>query len=126
MNTPFSVDTLARENRQFRHTAGVSEGCRSRHFVPAFYDAATGRSYPSRFADGRPAPLHLLDGTAGTTPESAPALRHAAGMSDDIPQARGRAEALGGVSGFSDPTQGRGPNRLPRLSHAVRAAQVTE
>ena len=62
MNTPFSVDTLARENRQFRHTAGVSQGCRSRHFVPAFYDAATGRSYPSRFADGRPAPLHLLDG----------------------------------------------------------------
>jgi len=47
-------------------------------------------------------------------------------MSDDMPQARGRAEALGGVSGFSDPTQGRRPNRLLRPSHAVSAAQVTK
>jgi hypothetical protein len=68
----------------------------------------------------------LLDGMAGTTPKSAPALRHEARMSDDMPQERGSAEALGGVSGFSDPTQGSGPNRLLRPSHAVSAAHKTE
>lgn len=31
-------------------------------FLPAFLDFATMRIYPSRFADGRLAPIHLLDG----------------------------------------------------------------
>lgn len=31
-------------------------------FRPAFIDAATGTIYESRFADGRRAPFHLLDG----------------------------------------------------------------
>jgi len=40
----------------------VSAANRSYRFIPAFYDAATGQAYRSRFADGRPAPIHLLDG----------------------------------------------------------------
>jgi hypothetical protein len=31
-------------------------------FRPAFLDVATLTIYPSRFADGRAAPIHLLDG----------------------------------------------------------------
>ncbi len=31
-------------------------------FRPAFFDAATGTVYDSCFADGRPAPVHVLDG----------------------------------------------------------------
>ncbi len=62
MNTSYSVDTLARENRKFHNTGGVSAGCRSQRFMPAFFDVATGLSYPSVFTDGSQAPLHLLDG----------------------------------------------------------------
>ena len=53
---------LREQNRRFRGTGGVSRDGRSSGFVPAFFDTLTGTVYPSRFADGRPAPLHLLDG----------------------------------------------------------------
>lgn len=54
---------LQSENRRYFGTGGVSS-CRnrSRGFLPAFRDSATGAVYLSRFADGRPAPFHLLDG----------------------------------------------------------------
>lgn len=57
-----SDQSLVQENREYRGTAGVSEGNRSFGFVPAFLDTRTGNVYRSRFADGRPAPLHVLDG----------------------------------------------------------------
>lgn len=53
---------LKSENRQFRGTGGVSGGSGGVGFRPAFMDAVTRAIYPSRFADGRPAPFHLLDG----------------------------------------------------------------
>jgi hypothetical protein len=62
MKTVFSTETLVQENRQYRNTGGVSAVNRSHRFIPAFYDTATGQAYKSRFADGRPAPIHLLDG----------------------------------------------------------------
>ena len=62
MKATFSKETLAQENRQYANTGGVSAINRSQRFIPAFYDTATGRAYRSRFADGRPAPIHLLDG----------------------------------------------------------------
>jgi hypothetical protein len=40
----------------------VSQENRAYGFLPAFRDARTGVVYLSRFADGRLAPLHLLDG----------------------------------------------------------------
>lgn len=55
-------ETLRQENLAFVGTGGVSEANRSRGFLPAFYDVATGRAEIARFADGRPAPMHLLDG----------------------------------------------------------------
>lgn len=57
-----SPTRLARENTRFAGTGGVSEGNRSLGFRPGFRDSRTGRVYASRFADGRPAPFHLLDG----------------------------------------------------------------
>lgn len=53
---------LRRENRVFEGTGGRSEENRSSGFEPAFLDNETHRIYRSRYADGRPAPCHLLDG----------------------------------------------------------------
>ena len=57
-----STQLLRRENRQFSNTNGVSERNHNRGFVPAFLDTRSGISVVSRYADGRPAPIHILDG----------------------------------------------------------------
>jgi len=54
--------TLRQQNLAFVGTGGVSEANARQGFVPAFYDLMTGRAEIARFADGRPAPMHLLDG----------------------------------------------------------------
>ncbi len=59
MNNP---DTLARENFRYMGTGGVSANNRSQGFVPAFKDTETGIIYRSRFANGMPAPVHMLAG----------------------------------------------------------------
>jgi hypothetical protein len=53
---------LARENVAYRGTGGRSQENAGLGFTPAFLDFATQTIYPSRFADGRLAPFHLLDG----------------------------------------------------------------
>ncbi|MGC1954304.1 MAG: hypothetical protein WA970_17360 [Gammaproteobacteria bacterium] len=53
---------LARENQIFGGTGGVSQGNQQYGFRPAFLEAESGEIYLSRFADGRPAPVHVLDG----------------------------------------------------------------
>ena len=55
-------EVLRQENAAHHGTGGRSEENVSLGFRPAFYDFATQRIYPSRFADGRLAPCHLLDG----------------------------------------------------------------
>ena len=57
-----STQELAQQNRVFRGTGGVSEGNAETGFRPAFFDQSTKTPYLSRFADGRVAPLHVLDG----------------------------------------------------------------
>jgi hypothetical protein len=57
-----SEQTLANENRRFFGTGGRSEENAGLGFLPAFRDQGSGMVYRSRFADGRPAPFHLLDG----------------------------------------------------------------
>ena len=57
-----SEQLLHRQNQQFDGTGGVSENNREMGFVPAFQDTDTDSSVVSRFADGRPAPVHVLDG----------------------------------------------------------------
>jgi hypothetical protein len=57
-----SAAVLGDQNRRFRNTGGRSQENRSEGFRPGYQDTATGHTYLSCFADGRPAPLHLLDG----------------------------------------------------------------
>ena len=54
--------TLQAENVVHAHTGGRSQDNASLGFTPAFLDFETQTVYPSRFADGRLAPFHLLDG----------------------------------------------------------------
>jgi hypothetical protein len=53
---------LQLETQAHRGTGGVSAENRQLGFRPAFRDTATGQTYPSTFADGAPAPSHVLDG----------------------------------------------------------------
>jgi len=53
---------LTVENSRYCGTGGVSSGNRGAGFRPAFMDAGTRAVYLSRFADGRIAPFHILDG----------------------------------------------------------------
>ena len=62
MEYAMTRETLKTENQVFWGTGGRSEENRSIGFRPAFMDIQTSQVYPSRFADGRPAPFHLLDG----------------------------------------------------------------
>ena len=57
-----TVTRLAAQNRRFEGTGGVSGENRTLGFLPAFADICTGAVYLSRFADGRLAPMHLLEG----------------------------------------------------------------
>lgn len=53
---------LSQQNAVFHGTGGVSANNRSLGFQPAFRNKETGLVYASRFADGRLAPIHLMDG----------------------------------------------------------------
>jgi hypothetical protein len=63
------------ENICHRGTGGVSGENRGLGFLPAFMDTETRIVYASRFADGRLAPVHVLDGL----PEELVVSRHASG-----------------------------------------------
>lgn len=53
---------LVAQNRRFKGSGGISQKNRAGGFLPAFADMHTGATHLSCFADGRPAPVHLLDG----------------------------------------------------------------
>lgn len=57
-----TTQTLRQQTIAFRGTGGISEENGSEGFVPAFLDTLTGTVHLARFADGRPAPMHLLEG----------------------------------------------------------------
>lgn len=61
---------LAQENHKYIDTGGISENNRSQGFVPAFLDSNTGNIYRSRFANGMPAPIHMLSGLPQTIKNS--------------------------------------------------------
>ena len=56
-----SNESLHQENLRYQGSGGVSAENRCAGFVPAFLDASSGTTYRSRFADGRPAPIHVLE-----------------------------------------------------------------
>ena len=55
-------EKLKREHAAYAGTGGISQANADLGFRPAFLDFSTLTIYPSRFADGRRAPFHLLDG----------------------------------------------------------------
>ncbi|MEA2093625.1 MAG: hypothetical protein U9P11_03565 [Pseudomonadota bacterium] len=59
---PLTDETLLQENLEFSGTAGVSANNRNQGFIPAFMDTVTGSVHLSRFANGMPAPIHVLAG----------------------------------------------------------------
>ena len=66
-----STQVLKQQNAQYENTMGVSGKNRPEGFIPAYFNEISGVSIESRFADGRPAPVHILDGL----PEEWVALR---------------------------------------------------
>lgn len=50
------------QNAEFAGTGGVSPNNRGLGFVPGYLNTHTGETIVSRFADGLPAPVHVLDG----------------------------------------------------------------
>jgi hypothetical protein len=53
---------LRKQNQILRGTEGVSEKNRSQGLIPAFYDLHSHQAHISRFTNGTPALIHLLDG----------------------------------------------------------------
>jgi hypothetical protein len=62
MNQAMTENLLRQENQHFCGRGGVSAENRSLGFCPAFLDSGTGKVYSSCYANGEPAPFHLLDG----------------------------------------------------------------
>ncbi|MFV8834064.1 hypothetical protein [Aquisalimonas sp.] len=60
--TPVTPETIVQDRFRYRETGGESSVCAREGFVPAFRDEETGAVYRACFRDGRPAPMHLLDG----------------------------------------------------------------
>ena len=71
---------LTIENAHYRGTGGVSSENRCLGFHPAFMDTETRLVYPSRFADGRFAPFHVLDGL----PDQLVVARHGTGRAESV------------------------------------------
>jgi hypothetical protein len=71
MKNLMSQERLEQENAAHAGTGGRSQDNAVCGFRPAFFDTATCTIYASRFADGRPAPFHLIDGL----PDAAVAMR---------------------------------------------------
>lgn len=62
MKEALSKTVLQRQNLRCHGTGGRSQENRGRGFRPAFMDTDTLAIFASRFADGRLAPFHLIDG----------------------------------------------------------------
>lgn len=59
---PLTSQALHQQTLAFQGTGGTSAVSRPYGFLPAFLDTETGEVHLARFADGRPAPMHLLEG----------------------------------------------------------------
>jgi len=62
LNISKNSQRLVNENKYFQNTGGVSEENREYHFIPAFLDYESGKTYVSSFSNGDPAPIHIYDG----------------------------------------------------------------
>ena len=60
--TQVTSKTLESQNVVHRGSGGISQENCHQGFCPAVLDSETGSIYVSRYADGKPAPMHILDG----------------------------------------------------------------
>jgi hypothetical protein len=67
---------LLNENALFANSGGISQHNRSLGFCPGYLNQATGEIAPSRYADGRLAPIHVLAGLPESWVESRDASGH--------------------------------------------------
>lgn len=58
--------SLRNENLLYANTRGISQNNRSSGFRPGYLNRANGELALSRFSDGSPAPIHVLDGLPET------------------------------------------------------------
>ena len=58
--------SLRDENALYANTRGLSQNNRSLGFLPGYLNSYSGECVLSRFSDGRPAPVHVLDGLPDT------------------------------------------------------------
>ncbi|MFW6094657.1 MAG: hypothetical protein ACODAC_11840 [Pseudomonadota bacterium] len=84
MARPLTRNRIRRDNLAFSGTGGVSTTHRHSGFTPAFRDDATGEVAISRYADGRPAPMHLMDGLPPDWVASRDARGHACALKPSI------------------------------------------
>lgn len=76
MNQSLSYEQLKHENAAFRGTAGVSQGNRDSGFLPAFFDTVSKIVHISCFANGVPAPIHVIEGVPDKWVKSRDAAGH--------------------------------------------------
>ncbi|MGM9488215.1 hypothetical protein [Ideonella sp. YS5] len=77
-------DRLRQETLVHRGTGGTSAENRSLGFKPAFMDQETSAVYASCFADGRPAPFHLIDGLPDDLVVARDAVGRVAALKDSV------------------------------------------
>ena len=80
LSGPWSAKRLETENRIYAGTGGVSAGNACAGFRPAYFNESTCETVLSRFADGRLAPIHVLEGL----PESWVAMRDEQGAALEV------------------------------------------
>lgn len=61
-NHPSNSGILLKQNHRHRGTGGTSQNNKKFKFSPAFFDSSSKTIYLSCYADGKPAPIHMLDG----------------------------------------------------------------
>ena len=71
---------LREENRLYANTRGISQNNGSLGFSPGYLNRLSGEWVLSRFSDGSPAPVHVLDGL----PESWVSARDAKGHVTEV------------------------------------------
>lgn len=84
MNRSVCSTELQLRNRLFSGTGGRSQENHGLGFRPAFMDTDTLTVYASCFADGHPAPIHLIDGLPGVLFDEPPSSGRAATLKASV------------------------------------------
>ena len=82
--TRLCAAALAEENRRCAGSGGLSQNNQAAGFLPAYRDARTNRVVPSCFADGRLAPVHVLEGLPSEWVTSRDAEGRVTGVVDSV------------------------------------------